>query len=524
MTRWLAACLIAFASAALVPSVQAERVVYAVAIGNNAPPVTRTDLPLLHYADDDAVRYYELLRRAGTHAQLLTVLDASTERRFPGLSAQSSAPTLGNLRRVLEAYRTSMQQDRAHGREPVLFLTFSGHGAISEQGEPFLALGDENLTRTVLYDEILPAFADMPIHLIFDACEAGALVGARGAFDSTLDALHAPLGADAAQLVHDRSLSRFPNVGALVASSAGEEAHEWSRIESGVFTHEVISALLGAADVNGDQRIEYSEVQSFVAAANRDVSDPRARPEVIALPPASNRHAVLIDLGQLHDVAFLRGDAGALGRFHVELENGLRWLEAHLDGKLEVVLALPRGIEAYVRTATRDAVVAATTRELALNSLQFAAPTDTGRGGIDSSYRKDLFRRPFGADYYRGFVDATGVPGVSFSRSRSPALHDPTRSKVPAIVALSAGGAAAVVAVVTAALALQTKADFDDTRLMRRASELDTRYRTLTTVSAVSLAVAALGGASGCVLWPGAAVSSEQHAGIALQLGLQGRW
>ncbi len=524
MRCWLVASLLLFASAGLVQRAHAERVVYALAIGNNAPPVARTELPLLHYADDDAVRYYELLRRAGTHAQLLTVLDASTERRFPGLAARASAPTLANLRRALTAFRASMQQERAHGNEPVLFLTFSGHGAITEQGEPFLALADENLTRSVLYDEILPAFWDLPVHLIIDACEAGALVGARGAFDSTLDAPHTLLGADAAQLVREHSLARFPNVGALVASSAGQEAHEWSRIESGVFTHEIVSGLLGAADVNGDGRIEYSEVQSFVAAANRDVSDPRARPEVIALPPANNRHAVLIDLGQLHDVAFLRGDAGALGRFHVELENGLRWLEANLDSKLRVVLALPRGVEAYVRTATRDAVVPATTGALSLRSLSFAAPADTGRGGIDSSYRKDLFQRPFGPDYYRGFIDATGVPGVEFSRTRSLATRAAARSKLPAVVAFGAGAAALAVAVVTGALALHTKADFDDTQLMRRASELDNRYRTQTTISAVALALAAVGGATGWVLWPAAAVGGEQHVGIELQLGMQRRW
>jgi len=48
----------------------------------------------------------------------------------------------------------------------------------------------------------------------------------------------------------------------------------------------VISGLWGAADINSDQRIEYSELQSFVASANRTVDDPRAKPSVIVHPPA----------------------------------------------------------------------------------------------------------------------------------------------------------------------------------------------------------------------------------------------
>ena len=55
----------------------------------------------------------------------------------------------------------------------------------------------------------------------------------------------------------------------ILATTLGQQAHEWSAIESGVFTHELLSGLLGAADVNADQRIEYTELQAFIAAANR---------------------------------------------------------------------------------------------------------------------------------------------------------------------------------------------------------------------------------------------------------------
>jgi len=35
----------------------------------------------------------------------------------------------------------------------------------------------------------------------------------------------------------------WPTVGVVIATTAGQEAHEWSQLESGVFTHEVISGL-----------------------------------------------------------------------------------------------------------------------------------------------------------------------------------------------------------------------------------------------------------------------------------------
>ena len=69
------------------------------------------------------------------------------------------------------------------------------------------------------------------------------------------------------QILAKNSLARFPNVGAIMATASDAESHEWDAIEQGVFTHELISALRGAADVNGDGKIEYSEASAFFNAA-----------------------------------------------------------------------------------------------------------------------------------------------------------------------------------------------------------------------------------------------------------------
>src|SRR5204862_1128969 len=105
--------------------------------------------------------------------------------------------------------------------------------------------------------------------------------------------------ADVDPILQATPLARHPNIGVILATTLGQESHEWSTIESGVFTHELLSALVGAADVNGDLVVEYTEVQAFVAAANRDIKDPRAIPQIIARPPAANLRVPLIALRSL---------------------------------------------------------------------------------------------------------------------------------------------------------------------------------------------------------------------------------
>jgi uncharacterized caspase-like protein len=48
-----------------------------------------------------------------------------------------------------------------------------------------------------------------------------------------------------------------------MASASNTQAHEWDDYQTGVFTHELLSGLRGGADVNGDGRVEYSEMAAF---------------------------------------------------------------------------------------------------------------------------------------------------------------------------------------------------------------------------------------------------------------------
>ena len=65
----------------------------------------------------------------------------------------------------------------------------------------------------------------------------------------------------------------------------------------GVFSHEVRSALLGGADVDGDDRVTYRELASFVAVANEAVPAGH-RPEFFVRAPSAAREAEVFAPGR----------------------------------------------------------------------------------------------------------------------------------------------------------------------------------------------------------------------------------
>src|SRR6185503_8104746 len=303
--RWIASAAVVLGAMAWSSTAAARTVAYAIAIGNNAPPAA--SLPVLRYADDDAVRYHQLFSRFADDARLLAVLDDQTQRRYPALGAIAGAPTLANLARVVSDYAGKMAADVKRGDRPVLYIAYSGHGFSDADAGAFLAMLDGQLTRERLYADVIGRLPAAYVHLIVDACNAGAVVGVRGPIE--LDAQQVEITLPERLAVAEGAQRSWPTVGVVVATTAGQEAHEWARIEAGVFTHEVISGLLGAADVNRDGRIEYSELAAFIAAANRDIPDLRAAPQVIVRPPQIDRHAPLIAIDALRNSVFLTGDA-----------------------------------------------------------------------------------------------------------------------------------------------------------------------------------------------------------------------
>jgi hypothetical protein len=276
-----------------------------------------------------------------------------------------------------------------------------------------------------------------------------------------------------------------------------------------VFTHEIVSALLGAADVNADMRIEYSEVQAFVASANRKVTDPRAVPEIIALPPAGNPHATLVDLGALKRTVLFTTGARDLGRFSINLPDGRRIVDANVLGLERLVLALPQQRGIYVQRGDVEAELPAR-RVVTLDELNFAPIRSTARGPIDRTLRDELFASAFTQDYYRGFVDSHGLPGVDLPGSPTPlpatgrvvdtSPHRPSRALSLTLVGVAA--AATVTAGVMTILALDTLRQFNETSLQRRSYELRDRYETYVAAASVGFVIGAGAGVGAWLTWP----------------------
>lgn len=389
---------------------------YVIAIGNNDRPAgaggsADDKVASLRYADDDAASMASFWRELGAETALLTIFDADSQRRFPSLVRTAQAPTLVRLRETVAALRTRFDADRRAGDDSVLVLYYSGHGSANAGEEPFLAMLDGPLTRRSLYDEVLAALPARFIHLIIDACHAEAVVRPRD-----LQGEVAPIGdADLEAYAARNTLRRFPHVGAMVATSAISEAHEWDEYQRGVFTFQVLSALRGAADVNRDGLVEYSEVSAFLGSANASVVDPRARLSVVARPPAVNPHAAIADLSAMRQrAAILTGIGPAPGRFFVEDERGNRLGEIRPETGFRYEIYLPSGEQLYVRTPTSEGSFRTEPGvKVALSSLAMIPRSTRTRGAVESSLRQGLFATPFGPTYYRGFVDARAdLPAV----------------------------------------------------------------------------------------------------------------
>jgi len=522
--------LAALVLAVVAPHAHAGRdVPYAIVIGNNAPPTSGTSEKLapLRYADDDAVRYYQLFSRMAD-TRLLVVLDTQTQRRYPGLAAYTEAPTLANLDRIVGELATKMADDRKRGDRPVLYVAFSGHGARDDHGEPFLALIDGALTQQKLYDGVLARMPTAFTHLIVDACNAGGVVGVRGGFfDKEANTQSAQATADEVKpIIEATPLTRYPNVGVILATTLGQEAHEWSAIESGVFTHELLSGLLGAADVNADLVIEYTEVQAFVAAANRNIKDPRAIPHVIARPPQVNQNVPLVALSSLRGMRMVRGNASTLGHFHIELPNGQRYLDAHVERGASIALAVPDATTAFLRTDTREATLPMYGRVM-LAALTLGESQSAARGSIEASYQTALFSADYGRAYYQGYVDSIGAVGVRFAPPEGQLDDRHAAPSTERRVALGTGilaGGLAITAIATGAVALKAKHDFDTTSLQRPAEEARRRYERYGTVAIVTGVAAVASGAVSFWLWRDSrmkvvpVVSGRSDAGVAFEL------
>jgi hypothetical protein len=405
---------------------------FAIVIGNNQP--YRTTPGRLRYADDDAVATHQLLLDAGVDSHLLVTLDDDSRQLYPSLQTDG-APSLRHLERVFATLSDKMRARAAVGDITELLLFYSGHGDV-ENGEGFVVLEGESLTRTKLY-ALLTRSPATRNHVFVDACKSYFLVFARG-----------PGGkrkAYAAGLLDDTVPGRLANTGFVLSTSSDRESHEWEHYQAGVFSYELRSALRGAADVDVDGRVSYGELGAFLTIANQGIRNAKLRPDFMVRPPRVAPTAAI--LGWSSDRAVLRID-GSAGHTYVETARGERLLDAHPAPGESVRLHLPRLRPLFVRRNDESAeyvVTSETTQELAL--LQPVVPQIARKGALNLAFEQ-LFTLPFGLRASRELERRAQNQGISSSDSAPAMTSTSTTSAAQTLgtvagwTAIAAGGAA----------------------------------------------------------------------------------
>jgi len=490
----------------------AEIRVYTIAIGNNTGPAGQDDSAArLRYADDDAAAFAMFARALSARTEILTAFDGDSQQRFPELVHAARAPTLEELRRVIAEMRADMTADVAAGRRPVLLFFYSGHGVQDADGKrAALSLLDEGLTQQRLYDEVLAALPAAAIHLLIDACYAEEVVRPRDLRLKVVDASDDEID----HLLARTTLARFPHVGAIVAASVNGQTHEWDFYRQGIFTHELLSGLRGAADVNGDGAVEYSELSAFLSAANREVPDARARLHVIARPPSVDPRLPLVELGRLGSSLRFRLSGRTPRYFFIEDQHGNRLVEMRAEEGYRYDLYLPAGETLYYVSKEKtiefqghpgDTLVA---DQLAASSVELRP-----RGAIAAALRHGLFAASFGPSYYRGFVDsAPELVSVNFPSGGAVVVDAPAPSPAPGarsalldrwvVGALAATVALAATSATFAVLANDAREQYATTPFERKATELQQRFsRDRAIAIAAGAVAAAAAGVGGVLLW-----------------------
>jgi hypothetical protein len=421
--------LIALAAAA---PVAAPVRVHAIVVGVNKSP--EDGVAPLQFADDDAARYAELFATSdAADVRALIELDAD-EARFPSVASSVRAPTTADLTRAFDESFAALAADRKAGIDGDLVFVYVGHGAVDEHGEGWVTLLDGKLTRSALF-ALLDKSPARYNHVIVDACSAWALMNRGAAAPAEV----------VAHMLDQSTLASHQTTGVVLATSGDRATHEWGRVGGGVFSHELLSALAGAADVDGDGFVRYDEIGAFLEAANAEVADPRAHVAAFVRAPAL---AVDRPLWRLSSSPHLSFSAG-VGHAVVVDARGVIIAELNEGSEVPVELALPGRAPFIVETAAGDRTTEGA-GDPPWSFDQLPAPVEEkdihARSAISSALERGLFQTPFGLSFVKGYragLRAQPPPAPS-SRTDDAGSFD----LLPAVV-----GAGVAVVVVGAAVA-----------------------------------------------------------------------
>ena len=354
---------------------------FALVIGNNQPD--RPGRPMLRHADDDAVGMYRLLHQAGVQAVLLVTPDEDT-RRAQTRIATVGAPTRNLFSTAFSQLRRKMKRSLAAGKRVELYLFFSGHGDVIH-GEGYLAMDGWRLTRSELAQLLTRSPAAFN-HVIIDACSSYFIAFGRGPGGKRLPA---------EGFVHRLAAGLSDRNGFLLSTSADRESHEWERFGAGVFSHLVMSALRGAADVDVDGQISYAEVGAFLDSASAAIEPENLRPRFFLRPPGMFPGDLETSLVVWPDtVSRLITDIG-IGRAYLEDATGMRLIDLNsLSGQMRLVLPENRPLFLHSISNGREWTITGSPRQLRLSEMEGKGIASVSKGAVNRALDK-LFRNPF---------------------------------------------------------------------------------------------------------------------------------
>lgn len=451
---------------------------YAVVVGYNSSDDPA--VPALRYADDDAAQTAALLTELGVEVILLAELDADSRRLYPGLTP--ATPDRAGLERAMAMVNLRMREARAQGHAAHFFFVYSGHGDV-EHDEGYVHLRDGRLWRHQVW-QLLRASDAAVNHVVIDACKSYFMVYERG-----------PGGVRARVAGAWAPTDGLPeNTGVLVSTSTAADSHEWEAWLSGVFSHEVRSALRGAADLDLDGRITYDEIAAFVWTANAAVPHPRYRPQVFARAPK-------LHPGFFLDTRAARSDALVVTapeprHYYLEDGDGFRLADFNLAANHTVSLHIPPRRPLYLRQPNSGLEYELPVgKALRLETLTSSPVRARSRGAEHASFQK-LFGRPFG-------------PGAIVAWQSEEQLRinlaTPTQQLKPLRVGLMLGGAALAVGglIATALAATQRSSSGPQSTGVERARinhTIDTAN--IAAVTGYSVGAALFGAGLLWSLWP----------------------
>ncbi len=373
---------------------------YAIVVGYNG--AAGGERPTLSFADDDAARFFLQVYAGSERAWLLTTFDGESARSFGAVVDQAVQPSRQELARVLGEASWLIRKRREEGLETELVFYFAGHGDVSAGGEGFVVLADGPFTRSELDSQIVRASPADVNHIVLDACASYHMVargdgeGARVKLTPELLDVIRGRGSPEANAAWDRT-------GVFVSTSDAAEVHESADVGGGVFSYLLRSALAGAADVDGDGRVEYGEAAGFIASASSLLEDPRARLDVHASAPRQAPHIALADLGRSGAEHFLVVDTARDVHLRVLDARGVPYAELHRAKGEPVVLALVGNPFYVVQKGAEEAVlVPRHAGGYALSSLVWDARRPGAARGREVF--AGLFAHAYGDAFLAGFL------------------------------------------------------------------------------------------------------------------------